>query len=133
MLQRGRARVSRFLLIALGGSLGAVARYGASFWVQERVTSVFPYGTFIVNLTGCLLMGLTMTRLNEGPEVSVNWRFLVPVGFIGGYTTFSSFVFEMFRLAEQGTPLIGLAYLASSVILGYLALWLGVILARAFL
>jgi CrcB protein len=125
--------VSRLLLIALGGSLGALARYGASFWVQERVSGAFPYGTFIVNISGCLVMGLVMTRLNEGGEVSVNWRFLVPVGFIGAYTTFSSFEFEMFRLAEQGTPLIGLAYLVSSVILGYLALWLGVIIARALL
>jgi len=125
--------VSRYLLIALGGSLGALARYGASFWVQERVAGAFPYGTFIVNISGCLIMGLVMTRLNEGGELSVNWRFLVPVGFIGAYTTFSSFEFEMFRLAEQGVPLLGLLYVVSSVILGYLALWLGVITARAFL
>jgi CrcB protein len=78
-------------------------------------------------------MGLVMTRLNEGAEVSVNWRFLVPVGFVGAYTTFSSFEFEMFRLAEQGASLVGLAYMVSSLVLGYLALWLGVIAARAFL
>ena len=125
--------MTRFLLIALGGSLGALARYGASFWVQERVAGAFPYGTFIVNISGCLIMGLVMTRLNEGAEVSVNWRFLIPVGFIGAYTTFSSFEFEMFRLAEQGASLVGLAYMVSSLVLGYLALWLGVIMARAFL
>lgn len=125
--------MSRYLLIALGGGLGALARYGASFWVQERVAGAFPYGTFLVNISGCLIMGLVMTRLNEGGPVSVNWRFLVPVGFIGGYTTFSSFAFETFRLIEQGLPLTGLGYVASSVILGYLALWIGVITARAFL
>ncbi len=125
--------MTRFLLIALGGSLGALARYGASYFVQERVTGSFPYGTFIVNVTGCLIMGMVMTRLNEGGEVSVNWRYLVPVGFIGAYTTFSSFEFEMFRLAEQGASLVGLTYLVSSLVLGYLALWLGVITARAFL
>jgi CrcB protein len=125
--------LSRLLLIALGGSLGALARYGASFWVQERVAGSFPYGTFIVNISGCLIMGLVMTRLNEGSEVSVNWRYLVPVGFIGAYTTFSSFEFEMFRLAEQGVPLVGMLYMVSSLVLGYLALWLGVITARAFL
>jgi fluoride exporter len=121
------------LLIALGGALGAVSRYGMSFWIQERVTGAFPYGTFIVNITGCLLMGIVMTRLNEGGPASVNWRFLVPVGFIGGYTTFSAFAFEAFRLLEQGLPLLGLGYVVCSVILGYGALWLGVISARAFL
>src|SRR5689334_21745497 len=130
MLLRQEARVSRFLLIALGGSLGALARYGAALWVQERVAGAFPYGTFIVNISGCLIIGLVMTRLNEGSEVSVNWRYLVPVGFIGAYTTFSSFEFEMFRLTEQGVPLIRLLYLASSVIVGYASLWLGVIIAR---
>jgi CrcB protein len=125
--------VSRFLLIALGGALGALARYGLSFWIQQRATGSFPYGTFIVNITGCLIMGLVMTRLNEGGEVSVNWRYLVPIGFIGGYTTFSAFEFEAFRLLEQGLPLVGFAYLAGSVIVGYLALWLGVVSARAFL
>jgi CrcB protein len=125
--------LTRVLLIAVGGSLGALARYGASYWVQERVAGSFPYGTFIVNISGCLVMGLVMTRLNEGGEVSVNWRYLVPVGFIGAYTTFSSFEFEIFRLAEQGASLVGLAYLVSSLVLGYVALWLGVIAARAFL
>jgi CrcB protein len=120
-------------LIALGGSLGALARYGASYFVQERVAGSFPYGTFIVNISGCLVMGLVMTRLNEGGEVSVNWRYLVPVGFIGAYTTFSSFEFEIFRLTEQGASLVGLAYLVSSLVLGYIALWLGVMTARAFL
>jgi len=125
--------VSRFLLIALGGSLGALARYGVSFWIQERASGALPYGTFIVNMTGCLVMGLVMTRLNEGGEVSVNWRFFVPVGFIGAYTTFSSFEFETFRLIQQGLPLAGLVYVVSSLILGYLALWLGVVMARVFL
>jgi CrcB protein len=125
--------VSRLLMIALGGGLGAVSRYGMSFWIQERVTGAFPYGTFIVNITGCLLMGIVMTRLNEGGPASINWRFLVPIGFIGGYTTFSSFAFETFRLLEQGLPLVGLGYIVFSVTIGYLALWLGVISARAFL
>jgi CrcB protein len=125
--------VSRFLLIALGGALGSLARYSVGFWVQERVPGAFPYGTFIVNMSGCLVMGLVMTRLNEGTAVNVNWRFFVPVGFIGAYTTFSAFEFETFRLIEQGLPLVGLGYVVSSLILGYVALWLGVITARAFL
>jgi CrcB protein len=125
--------VSRYLLIAAGGAFGALSRYGVSFWIQERVPGAFPYGTFIVNITGCLLMGVVMTRLNEGGAVSVNWRYLVPVGFIGGYTTFSAFEFETFRILEQGLPLVGLGYVVSSVVVGYLALWLGVVTARAFL
>jgi CrcB protein len=125
--------VVRYLLIALGGGAGAMARYGLSFWIQERASGTFPYGTFIVNITGCLIMGLVMARLNEGGPVSVNWRYLVPVGFIGGYTTFSAFEFETFRLLEQGLPLVGLGYVVSSVVVGYLAVWIGVIAARALL
>jgi fluoride exporter len=133
-LQEREVTLSRFVMIAVGGSLGALARYGLSFWVQERAPgAAFPYGTFVVNITGCLVMGIVMTRLNEGGYAHVNWRFLVPVGFIGAYTTFSSFVFETFRLIEQGMPLIGFGYVASSLILGYLALWIGVVVTRAFL
>jgi fluoride exporter len=125
--------VSRYLLVALGGGFGAMARYALSFWIQERVTGAFPYGTFVVNITGCLIMGIVMTRLNEGGPVDVSWRYLVPVGFIGGYTTFSSYVFETFRLLETGASLVAVGYVAFSVIVGYLALWMGVVSARAFL
>jgi CrcB protein len=73
---------------------GAIARYPLALWIQQRTASLFRFGTFIVNISGCLVMGVTMTLLTEKLAVSTSWRFLVPVRFIGAYTTFSTFEFD---------------------------------------
>jgi CrcB protein len=120
----------RYLMIALGGALGAIARYQVALMIQARVAAGFPWGTFWVNVSGCLVMGLAMTLLTERLIVNPQWRFLIPIGFIGAYTTFSTFEWEWFRANTEGAWLVGGAYLVGSVLVGYLALWLGVILAR---
>jgi len=122
--------VTRYLMIALGGALGAVARYQVAAMVQARVATGFPWGTFWVNISGCLVMGIATTLLTERLVVNPQWRFLVPIGFIGAYTTFSTFEMELFRANTEGAWLIGGAYLVGSVVAGYIALWLGVVLAR---
>lgn len=118
-------------MIALGGALGAIARYGVAATIQARVPAGFPWGTFVVNVSGCLVMGVATTLLTERLVVNPQWRYLVPIGFIGAYTTFSTFELELFRANTEGAWLIGGAYLVGSVAAGYVALWLGVILARA--
>jgi fluoride exporter len=125
--------VSRYLMIALGGALGSLARYGVALWVQQRVGGAFPSGTFLVNVSGCLIMGVVMTLLTEGGAFDPNWRFLVPIGFIGAYTTFSTFEMETFRAVEEGGLLIALSNIVFSVIVGFLALWLGVVATRRLL
>ena len=120
----------RYLMIGIGGFAGAIARYQVATWVQARVPAGFPWGTFIVNVSGCLVMGVAMTLLTERLVANPQWRFLIPIGFIGAYTTFSTFEFELFRANVEGAWLIGGAYLVSSVIVGYAALWIGVVLAR---
>lgn len=120
----------RYVMLGIGGALGAIARYQVATWVQARVAAGFPWGTFWVNVSGCLVMGIVTTLLTERLVVNPQWRFLIPIGFIGSYTTFSTFELELFRANTEGAWLIGGAYLVGSVLAGYIALWLGVVLAR---
>jgi fluoride exporter len=117
-------------MVALGGALGAIARYQLATMIQARVPVGFPWGTFVVNITGCLAMGVVVTLLTERLVVHTNWRYLIPIGFIGAYTTFSTFEFETFRAITDGSWLIGGLNVVGSVVAGYVALWLGVTLTR---
>jgi len=123
-------RVRQYLMIALGGALGAIARYEVASRIQSRLVSAFPWGTFVVNITGCFIMGLVTTVLVEKVGLHENWRFLIPVGFIGAYTTFSTFEMETYRAVTGGSMATGLANVLGSLIVGYVALWLGVLSAR---
>jgi CrcB protein len=117
-------------MIALGGAVGALARYQLALMIQTRIPTGFPWGTFIVNVSGCLVMGIVTTLLTERLVVHPNWRFLVPIGFIGAYTTFSTFELETFRAVADGAWFVGGMNIVGSVLAGYLALWVGVVLAR---
>jgi len=116
-------------MIALGGALGAIARYQLGSMIQARVPAGFPWGTVIVNVSGCLVMGVVSTLLADR-LVHPNWRFLIPIGFIGAYTTFSAFEMETFRAVNDGAWLIGGLNIVGSVVAGYGALWLGMMLTR---
>jgi CrcB protein len=118
-------------MIGLGGALGAIARYQVAAMIEARVPAGFPWGTFVVNISGCLVMGIAATLLTERLVVNPNWRFLIPIGFIGAYTTFSTFEFETFHAAAEGAWLVGGLNILASVVAGYVALWAGVALARA--
>ena len=119
----------RYFMIALGGALGALARYQLSTVIQSRIPIGFPWGTFIVNITGCFVMGVATTLVTER-FVNPNWRFLVPIGFIGAYTTFSTFELETFRAVGDGGWLVAGSNVIGSFVAGYVALWLGVVLAK---
>jgi len=118
-------------MIAIGGALGAIARYLVAAMIQARVPAGFPWGTFWVNVSGSLLMGAAMTLLTERLVTNPQWRFLIPIGFIGAYTTFSTFEWELFSANAEGAWLTGASYLVGSVVAGYVALWLGILLARS--
>ena len=120
----------RYVMIAVGGALGAIARYQVAAMIQARVPVGFPYGTFIVNVSGCLIMGFVTALLTERLVVSANWRFLIPIGFIGAYTTFSTFELETFLAVSERAWLIAAANVVGSFIVGYVALWAGFIAAR---
>jgi CrcB protein len=122
----------RLLLIALFGAIGTLARYGLQGVVQYRATSAFPYGTLLVNLSGCFLLGLigqfTLNRLVISPD----WRVAIAVGFFGGYTTFSSFGWETAKMLEDGEWLRATTYVVASVVAGLLLSVAGIRLANRF-
>lgn len=123
--------MNRYVMIALGGAAGALARYQIAALIQTRLPLGFPWGTFVVNVTGCLVMGLAMVLLTDRLVANPNWRYLIPIGFIGAYTTFSTFEFETFQAITEGGWLIGAANVAGSVVAGYAAVWIGAIIGRA--
>jgi len=120
----------KYLLIVVGGGAGSLARYLVASAISTRMGARFPWGTVIVNVTGCFLIGLIMTMLTERANLSPNWRFALVIGFLGGYTTFSSFEWETFGLVREGAFLRGLANVIGSVTFGFAAVWLGALLAR---
>ena len=120
----------RLILIAIFGAAGTLARYGLQGLVQIRVGSTFPYGTLLVNLTGCFLLALigqfTLNRLVISPD----WRVAIAVGFFGGYTTFSSFGWETAKMLEAGEWLRATTYVAASVAAGLFLSVAGIRLAN---
>lgn len=118
-------------MISAGAVLGANARYWIGDWAAQKLGSNFPYGTFIINFSGSLLIGFFLTLTTERLMIDPRWRLLIAVGFLGAYTTFSTFAFESFNLLGKGQWLPGLINLFGSTILGVLAVGLGVYLGKA--
>ena len=117
--------------IGIGGALGANARYLVGRFAVERFGAGFPYGTLVINLTGCLLIGVVMAVLSERGVTSQTWRLLLVVGLLGGYTTFSSFAYESVALLEQGRVVRLAVYLLLSNAGGLAACALGLFGTRA--
>lgn len=122
--------MTQVLAVALGGALGALARYGVGLFVGERFPTRFPLATLIVNVVGSFVIGFFLTLASERVQISPFWRLAVAVGFVGAFTTFSTFEFETFKLVEAGDAFIGLLNVIVSVTLGFLALWAGIVAAR---
>lgn len=120
----------KYVLILIGGGAGAVARYAATNVVTHRFGSRYPVGVMAVNVTGCFLIGLLMTFFAERYVGDTNWRLLLVVGFLGGYTTFSSFEWEVYFDLRKGAWWLAFVNVAGSVMLGLAAVWLGAALAR---
>jgi CrcB protein len=120
----------KYLLILLGGGTGSLARYLAGTAIMSRFGSRFPLGTMVINVTGSFLIGLIMTLLTERLQPNTNWRPLLVIGFLGGYTTFSSFEWETYSVIRDGSFWLGFLNVIGSVTMGYAAVWLGALLAR---
>ena len=119
-----------YLFVGMGGFLGANARYALSVWLVGRWGAAFPWATLIINVTGSLAIGLILTLLTQKLTVDPAWRLLLVVGFLGGYTTFSSYTFEALALVAEGQWLPALAYGLASNGLGLAAAYAGVLLAH---
>jgi CrcB protein len=123
--------LTKYLLVGVGGFLGAIARYWLGGWISRRMGTLFPYGTFAVNISGSFLIGLIVTVLTEGGDWNRAWRYLIPIGFIGAYTTFSTFEYETLQSIQDGQFLMAGLNVALSVLLGFAAVWMGVVAGRA--
>jgi len=120
----------RYLLVVIGGGAGALARYVGASAIMTRFGGKFPLGTLVINVTGSFLIGFLMTILTERFKLDPNWRLLLVVGFLGGYTTFSSFEWETYTAVREGALWTGMLNVVSSIMVGYVAVWLGAMLAR---
>lgn len=122
--------MQKYIFIALGGSLGAVARYVVGEAITDRMGTKFPYGTLVINLTACVLIGFALVFLGRRADLNPAWSFLIPVGFIGAYSTFSTFEWETFSSLQSGAFVLTALYVVLSFFLGLLAVWCGVLIAR---
>jgi CrcB protein len=116
--------------IAVTGALGALARYGLEGAVSRRSPSAFPWGTFVVNVSGACALGFVFTLLTEHLTVSPWIRTSATVGFLGAYTTFSTWSFETYRQLEDGAVALALANALGSMAAGLGAVYLGIVLGR---
>ena len=117
--------LDRYMMVLLGGAIGSLTRYVVGMAVMTRLATRFPFGTMIINITGSFLIGVLMTLFTERSQPLANWRLVLVVGFLGGYTTFSSFEWETLALVKDGGQLLAFLNVTGSVILGYAAVWLG--------
>ena len=119
----------QYLLIGLGGFFGANARFLVSSWAARLLGVSFPYGTFIANISGSFLLGVTIAILHDRGLLASPQRHFFVVGFLGAYTTFSTFAYESIQLFQNGAVLLGVLNIVGSVLVGLLAVgcgfWLG--------
>lgn len=126
---KGNAVLDRYIMVMLGGASGSLVRYVFGAAIMTRWGTRFPLGTLVINVSGSFLIGALMTLLTERLQPHPNWRLLLVVGFLGGYTTFSSFEWESLTLVKDGARWLGLLNIVGSVLFGYLAVWLGSVIA----
>ncbi len=121
----------KYLMVGVGGCVGSILRFWLGSYIGGKMGARFPYGTLVINVSGSFLVGLVFAVLTARTQWSPNWRYLIPIGFIGGYTTFSSFEYETLRTIQDGQLGLGLLYIALSVGFGFVAVWGGFVAGRA--
>ena len=122
----------RILLVGLGGGLGAIIRYLVGEFVARRWSGLsFPVATMSVNILGCLLLGILVGVVEASDRISAETRVFLFIGLLGGFTTFSSFGAETFSLLTDGRTALAVLNVIVQVVVGVLAVWAGVVLARA--
>jgi len=123
--------LNRYVLIAIGGAFGALARYLVGVYAAEHFRSRFPVGTFSINISACFLIGFILEYLTRHTDMNPAWRYAFAIGFLGAYSTFSSFEWEAWSELTNGAYWVGLFYVGASVIVGLLAVGLGSATARS--
>ena len=121
--------LQKYLLIAAGGAAGSILRYWVGSTISGRMGTRVPYGTLVINLTACVIIGFTLTYFSKFADLNPAWRFFVPIGFIGAYSTFSTYEWETLSTMRSGAFALAALYAAGSLILGLAATWCGTALA----
>src|SRR5215210_6039067 len=122
--------LSRYLAVAVGGALGAMLRFYLGGSVLARTATPFPTATFVINVTGSFMIGFFLTLVTERIPVNPHLRLAVAVGFVGAYTTFSTFEYETARLVEQKDFIRAFLNVVLSFVVGFIAVWGGIFAAR---
>jgi fluoride exporter len=122
--------LQKYLLIALGGALGSIARYWVGSSIAGRMGIRFPYGTLVVNLTACVIIGFSLTYMGKRADLNPAWRFLIPIGFVGAYSTFSTYEWETLTTLRSGAFFLAALYAVGSLVLGLAATWGGAMLGE---
>ena len=115
-------------MIGIGGFLGANTRYLVAGWAARRFGATFPYGTFIINISGSFILGFFMAFLRDRAFIHPNYRLFFAIGFLGAYTTFSTFTYESLRLLQDGSILLGFTNILASIIIGLVGVFIGFVL-----
>ena len=123
-------KLHKYLLVGVGGFAGAISRYWVGLVVTQRLGLRFPFATFLINVTGCFLIGFFMHLLAERGVLDLHWLYIIVIGFIGAYTTFSTFEYEIMRLMIDGQLGIGLLYVSTSLLIGFFMVWVGSLAAE---
>lgn len=124
--------LSSLLFVILGGGLGAGLRLLVATYVTRRYGGPFPLGTVLINVTGSFCIGILMTLFLNKPGIPPVWRLFLVTGFLGGFTTFSSFEWETLAAWKGGSPMVALANVFLSVALGFVGVWLGFFVMNRF-
>jgi CrcB protein len=119
-----------YIIIGIGGILGANARYVVANWASQRLGADFPYGTLIINVSGSFLLGFFMAFALDRAFLHPNYRLFVATGFCGAYTTFSTFTYESLRLLQDGSFVLGFANMIGSLLVGMFAVFLGFVIGK---
>lgn len=119
-----------YILVFVGGGLGAAARYGLQGLIYSKTGTTFPFGTLAVNVLGCFVIGLLMTSMEERFLIQPSTRIFLTIGILGGFTTFSSFTYETISLFRDGEILYGLANTAASLLLCLIGTWIGIQISK---
>ncbi len=122
--------LTKYLAVAAGGAAGAMLRYYISLSGIARAAQPFPTATFVINITGSLIIGFFLTLVTERVPINPHIRLAVVVGFVGAYTTFSTFEYETAKLIEGRDFLYAFSYVVLSFAVGFAAVWAGMVMAR---
>jgi fluoride exporter len=133
MKWKEKSDLLKYVMVGVGGCVGSILRFWLGSYIGGKMGTRFPYGTFVINITGSFLIGFILAVLTVKTQWNPNWRYLIPIGFLGGYTTFSSFEYETLRTFQDGQLGLGLLYVGLSVCVGFVAVWGGVMAGRAIL